>query len=52
MDRSAVQDWQDFQRCRDTFLQFYNITTSFQTVHNSRGEEYFDEAAAKEADRP
>src|SRR5262245_45450117 len=29
---SQAGDWQAFQKCRDTFLQLYNITVSYQAV--------------------
>jgi hypothetical protein len=40
---SAPADWQAFQKCRDLFLQLYNITVSYQTVQNDEGKSYFDE---------
>ncbi len=50
---SAPGEWQEFQRCRDTFLQLYNITVSFQTVQNGSGKGYFDERApATDTKRP
>lgn len=42
---SPAEDWQAFQRCRDTFLQLYNITVSFQAVENPNGKQYFDDQA-------
>jgi hypothetical protein len=42
---SAPADWQEFQACRETFLQLYNITVSFQTVRNESGKELFEEQA-------
>lgn len=42
---SAPDDWQAFQRCRDTFLQLYNITVSFQAVQNESGKGFFEESA-------
>ena len=32
-----------FQDCRDTFLQLYNITVSYQAVENKSGKQYFDQ---------
>jgi hypothetical protein len=40
---SPAEDWQEFQRCRDTFLQLYNITVSFQAVQNDSGRGFFEE---------
>ena len=40
---SAPADWSDFQKCRDTFLQLYNITVSYQAVKNESGKQYFDD---------
>jgi len=40
---SQPADWQAFQKCRDVFLQLYNITVSYQTVENAGGKGYFDE---------
>lgn len=40
---SAPADWQEFQKCRDTFLQLYNITVSFQAVRNDSGRGFFGE---------
>lgn len=38
---SQAADWQSFQKCRDTFLQLYNITVSYQAVENAGGRSYF-----------
>jgi hypothetical protein len=38
---SQPADWQAFQKCRDTFLQLYNITVSYQAVQNDSGGSYF-----------
>jgi hypothetical protein len=40
--RSQASEWQAFQRCRDTFLELYNITVSYQAVENASGKSYFD----------
>lgn len=40
---SPPADWQVFQKCRDTFLQLYNITVSYQAVENAGGRSYFDD---------
>jgi len=40
---SEAADWQSFQRCRDAFLELYNITVSYQTVENAGGKSYFDD---------
>ncbi|HEX6882688.1 MAG TPA: hypothetical protein VF530_04860 [Planctomycetota bacterium] len=42
---SKAEDWQAFERCRDTFLQLYNSTVSYQTVENQSGKQFFDERA-------
>ena len=36
-------DWLVFQECRDTFLELYNVTISFQTVQNEQGRGYFQD---------
>lgn len=41
---SQPADWQSFQKCRDTFLQLYNITVSYQTVQNQNGHQFFQDA--------
>ena len=46
---SSPDDWQAFQKCRDTFLQLYNITVSYQAVENAGGKNYFDEKARRSA---
>lgn len=46
---SSPEDMQDFQKCRDMFLQLYNITVSYQTVENAGGKAYFDEKARQGA---
>ena len=43
---SPGDSWKTFQDCRDTFLQLYNITVSFQTVSNPSGKQYFDQSPA------
>ncbi|NOT31048.1 MAG: hypothetical protein HOP15_11425 [Planctomycetes bacterium] len=47
---SAPADWQEFQKCRDTFLQLYNITVSFQAVQNDSGRGFFGEEPRSAAD--
>lgn len=42
---STPTDWKDFQKCRDTFLQLYNITVSYQTVQNTEGKQFFEDPA-------
>ncbi len=42
---SSPDDWLVFQKCRDTFLQLYNITVSYQAVENAGGRSYFDDQA-------
>ena len=46
---SAPEDWNEFQRCRDTFLELYNITVSYQTVQNEGGRQIFDGQEARPA---
>jgi len=46
---SQPADWQAFQKCRDTFLQLYNITVSYQSVQNDNGKSYFDDKKARPA---
>jgi len=41
---SAGDDIAAFQKCRDTFLQLYNVTVSYQTVHNDTGKQYFQDS--------
>ena len=48
---SPAPDWQTFQKCRDIFLQLYNITVSFQTVENPSGKDYFGTPAAGQKKR-
>lgn len=38
---NAKDEWLAFQKCRDTFLELYNVTMSFQTVQNEQGRGYF-----------
>lgn len=40
---NAKDDWLAFQKCRDTFLELYNVTMSFQTVQNDQGRGYFQD---------
>ena len=40
---STPEDWQAFERCRDTFLQLYNSTVSYQAVQNDSGGAFFDD---------
>jgi len=40
---SQPADWQTFQKCRDMFLQLYNITVSYQTVQNQDGRQFFQD---------
>lgn len=42
---SDLAAWQDFQKCRDLFLELYNYTVSFQTMENRNGKGFFDEQA-------
>jgi hypothetical protein len=42
---SAPADWEEFQLCRDMFLELYNVTVSYQTVENASGKAYFEERA-------
>ncbi len=46
---SSSADWQAFQQCRDTFLQFYNTTVSFQTVNNESGKKLFEDEQPRAA---
>ena len=48
---STPDDWKGFQSCRDTFLQLYNITVSYQTVNNEDGGAFFDGQQARPASR-
>ena len=41
---SQPADWQTFQKCRDTFLELYNITVSYQTVQNQSGRQFFQDS--------
>ena len=41
-----------FQECRDTFLQLYNITVSYQAVQNSSGKQYFDQQGQPVSGKP
>jgi len=50
---SPPNDWNAFQKCRDTFLQLYNITVSFQAVQNKEaGKKYFDAQQTRPAGSP
>lgn len=49
---AAPKDWADFQKCRDVFLQLYNVTVSYQTVQNASGKQYFEEQQAKSSQKP
>lgn len=42
---SAPADWQQFQKCRDAFLQLYNITVSYQAVENDSGKQFLEDKA-------
>jgi hypothetical protein len=42
---SPASDWKEFQACRDTFLELYNYTVSYQAVRNESGRQYLDERA-------
>lgn len=42
---SAPEDWQEFQGCRDMFLELYNATVSYQAVENASGKQFFDDQA-------
>ena len=44
-----MEAMKDFQECRDTFLQLYNITVSYQTIENKDGEKIFDDSKAAAA---
>jgi len=41
---SQAADLQTFQKCRDTFLQLYNIAVSYQTVQNQDGHQIFQDS--------
>jgi len=43
---SPADEWQDFQACRDFFLEIYNNTVSYQTVRNATGKQFFDDERA------
>jgi len=49
---NAREDWLAFQKCRDTFLELYNVTVSFQTVQNQQGRGYFQEPQPSSAPKP
>jgi hypothetical protein len=42
---SSAEEWKKFDQCRDSFLQLYNSTVSYQSVHNQGGKSYFDDRA-------
>lgn len=46
---SQPADWKAFQKCRDMFLQLYNITVSYQTVQNPEGKAYFEDGKSTAA---
>src|SRR5262245_3717632 len=46
---SAADDWKAFQECRDTFVQLYNITVSFQAVKNESGGAFFGDDKTRPA---
>jgi hypothetical protein len=47
---SSADDWRAFQQCRDTFLQLYNITVSYQTVQNPDGKAFFEDEQRRTRD--
>lgn len=49
---ASPADWADFQRCRDVFLQLYNVTVSYQAVQNASGKEYFEEQRPTSSQKP
>jgi len=49
---SALEEWKQFQRCRDVFLQLYNVTVSYQTVQNESGKQFFEGKRATIQTRP
>jgi hypothetical protein len=49
---SGASDWQEFQRCRDTFLELYNVTVSFQAVRNEQGKDFFKSRPGGATSRP
>ena len=46
---SSQNDWKEFQECRDTFLQIYNITVSYQALENPSGKSFFEAEKARAA---
>lgn len=46
---SELADWNDFQKCRDMFLELYNYTVSYQAVKNDSGKQYFGDQASPAA---
>jgi hypothetical protein len=42
---SNSEEWKQFDQCRDTFLQLYNSTVSYQSVRNQGGKNFFDDRA-------
>jgi hypothetical protein len=40
---NARDEWLAFQKCRDTFLELYNVTMSFQSVQNDTGSSFFQD---------
>ena len=49
---ASPTDWADFQKCRDVFLQLYNVTVSYQTVQNASGKQYFEEQRPTSSQKP
>jgi hypothetical protein len=49
---SSAEEWKAFERCRDTFLELYNNTMSYQTVKNQDGRQFFDDKRPHGAQKP
>ncbi len=48
---SAADDWLEFQRCRDAFLELYNATVSYQAVENQEGKRFFEQGSRPAPER-
>lgn len=49
---SQADEWKTFQTCRDTFLQLYNVTVSYQAIENKDGKRYFDQQPLNSSGKP
>jgi hypothetical protein len=49
---SSPDEWKTFERCRDTFLELYHNTVSYQAVKNTSGRQFFDDKRQASGQKP